>query len=88
MPTYARSLSGEYGSLAYIAGLMPSDGLARRSVWPSGAARATLSAPTLPPAPERFSTTTDWPSSAWYLGCRMRATMSISPPGGYGTTMV
>src|SRR5262245_8891990 len=71
-----------------MCGLMPSDGFASSSVWPSAAARATHSAPTLPPAPERFSTTTVRPRSACMRGWMMRATMSISPPGGYGTTMV
>ena len=33
-----------------------------------GDARTTASAPTLPPAPERFSTTTGWPSSSCILG--------------------
>src|ERR671936_368230 len=68
MPTYARSFSGEYASLAYMCGLMPSEGLARSSVWPSGVARAAYSAPTLPPAPERFSTSTGWPSSTCRRG--------------------
>src|SRR5260370_19728904 len=71
-----------------MCGLMAGEGLGRSRGWPAGVARATRSARTLPPAPERFSTTTGWPSSACMRGWMMRATMSISPPGGYGTTMV
>jgi len=33
---------------------------AKSSVYPSGALFATLSVPMVPPAPVRFSTTTDW----------------------------
>jgi hypothetical protein len=37
-------------------------------------------------APGRFSTTTLWPS-AWLSGCdSVRATASLDPPGGNGTT--
>ena len=65
-----------------MSGLIASEGLPSSSVWPSGVARATYSAPTLPPAPARFSITTDWPSSCCSRGWIWRATMSISPPGG------
>ncbi len=57
------------------------------SVWPSGSALATATAPMLPPAPGRFSTTTGcfhislsfWPSA--------RASTSDVPPGANGTMM-
>ena len=40
-------------------------------------------------APGRFSTTTARPpSSLDSRGCRMRARMSVLPPGGYGTTRI
>ncbi len=51
-------------------------------VWPSGADLATRSAPMLPLAPARFSTTTGWPrlsESSWLMA---RAMMSDEPPGG------
>jgi hypothetical protein len=37
------------------------DSVASSSVWPSGGARITVSAPMMPLAPGRFSTTTDAP---------------------------
>ena len=46
-----------------------------------GADLATRSAPRLPPAPGRFSTTTT-PSTSFTRSARARATMSSGPPGG------
>ncbi len=57
-----------------------------RSVWPSGAALATVSSPIMPPAPGRFSTTTVSPSASCSLGAMKRAVVSAPPPGEYGTT--
>ena len=57
------------------------------SVWPSGSARATASAPTLPPAPGRFSTTNGWPSARLSRSPTARASTSASPPGANGATM-
>src|SRR5262245_36628731 len=54
-------------------------------VWPSGAALTAASAPIMPAAPGRFSTTTGWPSCALRLGASARPTLSRSPPGGKGT---
>ncbi|KAF5297851.1 hypothetical protein FQR65_LT19663 [Abscondita terminalis] len=51
-------------------------------------ARATWAAPTLPPPPLRFSTTTGLPSSLRSSGSMTRATMSLEPPGAAGTTRV
>jgi hypothetical protein len=48
---------------------------------------ATVSAPILPLAPERFSTMTRWPSRSLKSAARKRATMSGAPPAGNGTTM-
>src|SRR4029079_6166375 len=42
----------------------------------------------LPPAPERFSTTTCWPSSSDKAGAMMRAVVSVPPPGSKPTTVV
>src|SRR6185369_13581716 len=42
----------------------------------------------LPPAPARFSTTTCWPSSSPIGFCRMRAVVSVPPPGSKPTTTV
>jgi hypothetical protein len=57
-------------------------------VHPSGAARATRPVPTVPAAPVGFSTTTDWPSAVFIRSARMRASASVGPPAGKGTTMV
>src|SRR5262245_37802431 len=43
--------------------------------------------PTLPPAPARFSTTTDWPRDRVRLCASNLARRSVVPPGGHGTTM-
>src|SRR3954463_13542464 len=42
----------------------------------------------LPPAPARFSTTTCWPSCSPSGFCRMRAVVSVPPPGSKPTTTV
>ena len=57
-------------------------------VWPSGRARATRAEPTLPDAPERFSTTTGWPRARPKGSATARARMSVEPPGAQGTTIV
>ncbi len=49
--------------------------------WPSGSALATDAAPTIPPAPRRFSTITGWPSVAGSFSARMRAIVSVTLPG-------
>jgi hypothetical protein len=57
-----------------------------RIVWPSGVAEVTATMPIAAPAPGRFSTTKRWPTvvdSRWPI---TRATMSLVPPGGNGTT--
>ncbi len=48
-------------------------------VWPSGAARATVSAPIAPPAPACASTTTGWPSASVSPCATRRATTSAPP---------
>src|SRR5688572_21467258 len=57
-----------------------------RIVWPSGTALATVSPAMLPDAPERLSTTTDWPSTPRSPSARIRAVMSVLPPGAKGTS--
>src|SRR3990167_4677861 len=59
----------------------------RNRVWPSGSARATVSAATTPPAPGRFSTVTGWPSDRLISAATMRAVRSPTPPAANGTTM-
>src|ERR1051325_8075453 len=56
-------------------------------VYPSGAALATVSTPTIAPAPGRFSTTTGWPQCSPIPWPGSRAAMSVPEPGGYGTTI-
>src|SRR5262245_29445468 len=46
-----------------------------------------MAAPTFPPAPARFSTTTCWPSTSVSLVATMRLVMSTPPPGGNGLMM-
>src|SRR5438105_11577926 len=67
--------------------LMASPGVVMRTVCPSGAALATASAPTLPPAPARFSTTTGCLKDSDIFALTQRATVSTEPPAGNGTTM-
>ena len=57
-------------------------------VYPSGAARATASAPTLPFAPTRFSTTTGWPRLSESFCATTRAARSEPPPAGNATTIL
>src|SRR5918997_4473322 len=57
------------------------------SVWPSGRAFATSSAPRVPPAPARFSTTTGWPSTSAIRAAASRAWRSEEVPAAKGTTM-
>src|SRR6476659_4842285 len=52
---------------------------------PSGADLAIASTPSTLPAPDRFSTTTDWPKIFSNAGCIARATASVAPPAGNGT---
>src|SRR3989442_4381466 len=47
-----------------------------------------MSAPMLPPAPARFSTTNCWPKALESSGAIARARMSVVPPGAKGTTIL
>lgn len=60
---------------------------ARISVLPSAGARATRAAPTVPPAPARFSTMALAPSAAPSSLLKARATVSCTAPVPKGTTM-
>src|ERR1039458_2124287 len=44
--------------------------------------------PILPPAPGRFSIMNGWPYIWFSRSARMRASTSVEPPGGYGTTIL
>src|SRR5574343_455022 len=55
-------------------------------VWPSGAALATTSMPSMPPAPALFSTVSGWPQRAASFSPRVRTMMSSELPAGAGTT--
>src|SRR5260370_4140470 len=57
------------------------------NVCPSGADLATASAPIAPPAPPRWSITTVALRASPNICARGRATMSVGPPAGNGTTM-
>src|SRR6185503_18923883 len=57
-------------------------------VYPSGAARATRPSAMLPPAPPTFSMMTGCPSDGRIASARMRAAVSVDPPGGNGTITV
>ena len=59
-----------------------------RMVWPSGAARATESAPITPPPPGRFSITNGLPSRCSRRWPKSRAKNSVLPPGVNGTMKV
>src|SRR6185503_13855135 len=84
--TIARSLAGSYIRLVRSPMLTPNaPAPAIPKVRPSGAALATASTPSMPPAPARFSTTTGWPRIFSSAGCMARATASVLPPAGNGT---
>src|SRR6185369_11831097 len=55
-------------------------------VWPSGGALAAIAAPIAPAAPGLLSITMFQPVLSATLAARMRATGSVVPPGGKGTT--
>src|SRR5882672_1616794 len=84
-----KSLMGSYGrffernnAVTWVLGEV------NRIVVPSGAARATASAPIMPFAPPRFSTITGWRVAAVILGAMRRARMSVPLPGWKGTTIL
>src|SRR5215467_8607208 len=56
-------------------------------VQPSGSELATAAAPILVPAPGLFSITSCWAQMPDRRSAVMRATVSVDPPGAYGTTI-
>ena len=54
-------------------------------VYPSPAARTTISVPITPPAPGRLSTTTGCFHSSASRAASWRERVSTNPPGAYGT---
>src|SRR5437879_8170277 len=56
-------------------------------VWPSGGALATISVPITPPAPDRLSVITGWPSAAASFAPTARDSRSVVPPTANGTMM-
>src|SRR3712207_2369872 len=81
----ARGSKGKEGNSHAFTASGPSEPTS--SVWPSGSDFATTSAPRLPPAPGRLSTTKGWPNTVVSRAASGRATESAKPPGGNGTTM-
>src|SRR5579871_6308430 len=61
-------------------------GFAIRIVWPSPFCRITSLVPMVPPPPERFSTTADWPQTDWRCAASRRPITSVEPPAAAGTT--
>src|SRR5580704_722902 len=54
-------------------------------VYPSGGDVTSAWDATTPPAPGRFSTTTDWPHCRETTSASVRARISTPPPAAYGT---
>jgi hypothetical protein len=62
--------------------------VAARKVYPSAGDFATASAPMIPFAPGRFSTTTGCFHASLSFCATVRVMMSVAPPGGNGTTIL
>src|SRR5688500_15758336 len=76
-----------YSGLLNMSGVFTlGPGFASSSVYPSGTAFATVSAPTEPPAPGRLSMTTCCPKLSPSFWPTRRALMSLDAPGVNGTT--
>lgn len=56
-------------------------------VWPSAFCRTKSAVPMVPPPPDLFSTTVDWPQAACRCCARNRPITSVLPPGAAGTTI-
>src|SRR3982074_2894266 len=84
-----KSLIGSYGTLLNRPFAAAGVGLVvKKSVSPSGFARATALAAGNPPAPARFSITTDWPSASCRYCPIMRAAASVALPAANGVMIV
>src|SRR5439155_19628922 len=53
--------------------------------WPSALPRTTSAVPMVPPPPERFSTTADWPHAVCRCAASSRPITSVLPPAAAGT---
>ena len=84
--TGAKSLKVSNGIFAFRLGFTAKAGVAMSSVYPSGSLPATTPVPMMVPAPGRLSTITFWPRSFDISSARMRAMVSVPPPGAKGTT--
>src|SRR6188768_1920536 len=87
-PTSMTFASSEslYGRLGVKAGLRIWLSKVIIQVWPSGGALAAMAAPIAPAAPGLLSITVAQPVLSLTLAARRRATGSVVPPGGKGTT--
>src|SRR6516225_11684398 len=86
-PIGAKSRLGSYFRFGVSTGAATCDPmLPARSVYPSGGAAATRALPIVPPAPVTFSMTMDCPSTFDICSVTTRATTSLGPPAGNGTT--
>src|SRR5215218_238654 len=54
--------------------------------WPSALPRTTSAVPMVPPPPDRFSTTVDWPHAVCRCAASNRPITSVLPPAAAGTT--
>src|SRR6516165_11691606 len=80
-----KALKVSYGIFGYRSGLVAWPLATTISVYPSGADVASACEATTPPAPGRFSTTTDWPHILETTSPSVRARISTPPPAEYGT---
>ena len=80
-----KSSTGSNASFGYSVALIAFVCDASNSVYPSGAARATISLPIIAPAPGRLSITTCWPQRFDNSCAMIRIGPSTAPPGENGT---
>src|SRR6516164_7441765 len=86
-PIGAKSRSESYFRLGVSTGAATCDPiLPARSVYPSEGAAATRALPIVPPAPLTFSITIQCPRTLPICSVTTRATTSLGPPAGNGTT--
>ena len=82
----ARSTCGLYGSDGFDNAAITSEPRSPiTSVYPSAGDFAAIAMPIEPAAPPRLSTTTGCPRRSDSFCANVRPTMSVLPPGGYGT---
>src|SRR5262245_10255821 len=81
----AKSCTGSYGLLAWMAGVVTSALECTRTVWPSGSDLATAAVPTVVPPPVRFSIRKVCPRLAATRSNTVRGNRSVALPGANGT---